>query len=133
MKTIIEILLWIWQLPQNLLGLLLRLIWREKPVKYRGIDVVCSERFPDALSLGVTIFIEWPYEDEPDEWKHEWGHTRQSRILGPFYLLVIGLPSIVWAGWWTWQYKVRKKIVDYDSFFTERWANRLGGVGDAEL
>lgn len=30
--------------------------------------------------------------------RHELGHTRQSKILGPLYLLVIGLPSLIHAG-----------------------------------
>ena len=28
---------------------------------------------------------------------HEFGHTFQSLVLGPFYLLVVGLPSVFWA------------------------------------
>ena len=55
--------------------------------------------------------------------RHEYGHCRQSRILGPFYLLVIGLPSLLWALWWT-----PGRSVGYYSFYTERLADRLGGV-----
>lgn len=56
--------------------------------------------------------------------KHEIGHTKQSLYLGPLYLIVIGLPSIVWAFIQSrWM-----KDCDYYSFYTEKWANRLGGI-----
>lgn len=29
--------------------------------------------------------------------KHEYGHQLQSYILGPLYLLIIGLPSGLWC------------------------------------
>lgn len=53
------------------------------------------------------------------------GHAKQSRLLGPLYLIVIGLPSILWAG-------IHGKVAprkSYYWFYTERWADRLGGVG----
>jgi hypothetical protein len=54
---------------------------------------------------------------------HELGHCRQSQILGWLYLPVIGLPSLLWAAWWN---EGRKR--SYYSFYTERWADRLGNV-----
>ena len=61
---------------------------------------------------------------------HEYGHTIQSHMLGPLYLLVIGLPSIVWAGCFkNWRKKHNK---DYYSFYTERWADKLTGVKRGE-
>ena len=57
---------------------------------------------------------------------HEKGHRIQSKILGPFYLIVIGLPSLIWA---TLHSSVRRLgTIDYFSFYTEKWADRLGGV-----
>ena len=44
-------------------------------------------------------------------------------ILGPLYLLVIGLPSFIHAA--TWKDRPGR---DYYAFYTERWADRLGGV-----
>lgn len=59
----------------------------------------------------------------PNNINHEWGHTRQSMYLGWLYLLAIGLPSLLWAfvydsGW----------NVSYYDFYTEKWADKLGGV-----
>jgi hypothetical protein len=49
-----------------------------------------------AVSLGQYIFIFSDYgKDEMRIIKHEYGHTRQSHILGPLYLLVVGVPSII--------------------------------------
>ena len=56
---------------------------------------------------------------------HEYGHTRQSLKLGVLYLVVIGLPSFMWA--------VMKGLglfsnIDYFSFYTEKWAEKEGSV-----
>ncbi|WP_237558582.1 hypothetical protein, partial [Cellulomonas carbonis] len=56
---------------------------------------------------------------------HERGHVKQSIYLGWLYLPVIGVPSIIWAG-------LRRLGLfagrSYYSFYTESWADRLGGV-----
>jgi len=57
--------------------------------------------------------------------RHELGHCRQSRLLGPLYLLVIGLPSLLWAAAYP-RVARRRPTADYFSFYTERWADRLG-------
>lgn len=123
MKLIVEILLWIWQAPQNIVGLVFHLIYGRTMARYRGINVVVSERFPGGISLGDTIFVKRPYLADPDTWNHEYGHTRQSLYLGPFYLFVVGIPSLLWAWYWT-----PGRGVSYYSFYTEKWADKLGGV-----
>jgi len=71
--------------------------------------------------------------DDEETIKHEYGHQLQSYILGPLYLLVIGLPS----GLWCWfiqdlvnknRKKKGKPTLSYYWFYTESWANKLGGV-----
>ena len=49
-----EIFLYLWQLPQNLLGLILLAIYRpEKMLKqYNGVYVYFSSKFPSGISLG---------------------------------------------------------------------------------
>lgn len=123
MKLIVEILLWIWQAPQNIVGLVFHLIYGRTMARYRGINVVVSERFPGGISLGRSIFVKRPYLADPDTWKHEYGHTRQSLYLGPFYLFVVGIPSLLWAWYWN-----PSRGVSYYSFYTEKWADKLGGV-----
>lgn len=123
MKWIVEILLWIWQAPQNVAGLVFRLIYGWVAILFRGVDVVVSDRFPGGISLGRTIVVKRPYLANPDTWKHEYGHTRQSLYLGPFYLFVVGIPSLLWAWYWN-----PSRGGSYYSFFTEKWADKLGGV-----
>ena len=60
--------------------------------------------------------------------RHEYGHSLQSLILGPFYIPFVGIPSFLWANMRCFCNLRRKKHVDYYSFYTERWADRLGGV-----
>lgn len=54
--------------------------------------------------------------------KHEYGHCIQSRILGPLYLIVIGLPSIMHA------WLCRCKNHSYYDFYPEKWADKLAGI-----
>ena len=77
------------------------------------------------MSLGKYIFVPKKGVDM-DLVKHEYGHTIQSKYLGWFYLLVIGLPSLIWA--WCFEEYRRKTNTSYYWFYTERWANKLGGV-----
>ena len=55
-----------------------------------------------------------------------YGHTLQSLILGPLYLIVIGIPSTLWGFLPNLHKKRKDEQISYFSFFTEGWANRLG-------
>lgn len=116
--------LWLWQLPQNLLGLLLLLYYRpEGSYDYRDVRLHYSTRMHGGISLGRHIIVSDRYRAyNGNTEKHEYGHTRQSRMLGPLYLIVIGIPSVLWAAWW------QPGRGSYYRFWTERWADVLGGV-----
>ena len=127
-----ELLLYVWQLPQNLLGLLMLLIYRHEKEYHRlnGRRFYFTTEMPSGISLGNYIIMN--REDKEDGMKHEFGHSIQSRILGPLYLLVIGLPSLLWnvldsiavepiAGY-------EKSYEIYYSMPWEHWADNLGGV-----
>jgi len=124
MKTIARILLWIWQLPQNLVGLAMRLcmggLLRQR---YGGVTYWYKKGFPGGVTLGEHIFVGTKAKRTV---MHEHGHVRQSRMLGPLYLLVIGLPSLIWA--WLYGTLIKTSPNGYYKFYTERWADRLGGV-----
>ena len=125
MKKAIEILMYLWQFPQNLLGLLLLDFFRpEEAYDYKGVRLYYATRMPGGISLGRYIIVAYHTKDYTGKTEaHEWGHTRQSRMLGGFYLFVIGIPSLVWAAWHR-----RHKERSYYWFYTERWADKLGGV-----
>ena len=126
MTTIWKIMLYVWQLPQNLLGLLFLLFLRDGRVLHTDDSyavVRSSYRMRGGISLGRHVFIS-SYQCTSDTIRHELGHCRQSRTLGWLYLLVIGLPSLLWAA-------LHEKVApgrSYYWFYTERWADRLGGV-----
>lgn len=128
MKTILPILLWIWQAPQNLVGLALRFWYRRRIIsehRFRGVPYFVVSKMPGGgISLGRTVIIRNnPFGIDWDAWNHEYGHTRQSIYLGPLYLLIIGIPSVLWL-----LYHRIDRRRSYYWFYTEKWADRLGGV-----
>ena len=128
---------WIWGFPQNLIGLILASFFEMKAQivrmeRYKDSKVFyVNSKFSGAVSLGTYIFIFSDYRNIRKTIMHEYGHSIQSKILGPLYLLVIGLPSIIWAGLFE-KYRSKHKI-SYYSFFTEKWANKLVGLSEKDL
>lgn len=120
MRKIRLILLWIWQLPQHLIALFMRAVIKVEPSTRYIIWTNCG--LP-SFSLGEYVFM---CESDAKGYRHEVGHTFQSRYLGWLWLLVIGIPS---ALHWVW-YKCygAKHGANYYSFYTEKWADKLGGV-----
>ncbi|MBR3124190.1 MAG: hypothetical protein IKF42_01980, partial [Mogibacterium sp.] len=57
--------------------------------------------------------------------EHEYGHTLQSLILGPFYLLVVGAPSMLWNRLPYFRSKRKKTGKSYYSAPFEKTANIL--------
>ena len=130
MKKISFAFWFIWGLPQNLLGLTLYLLQGSWVLKQKYSDSIVSvhgNSNKGAVSLGQFIFLFSNYRNNTDRIiKHEYGHTIQSKILGPLYLIVIGLPSLIWnIGFEGYR---RKHNISYYDFWTERWANKLGGL-----
>lgn len=125
MRTLRAILLYVWQLPQNLLGLVFLLALRpEMRLNDGGLAIVYrSRRMKGGISLGRYVFLSCSQSTDRTVF-HELGHCLQSRMLGPLYLIVIGLPSLLWA--WLGDRIAPGK--SYYWFYTERWADRLGGV-----
>lgn len=124
---------WTWGLPQNIAGLLCMLIASTRGgglrrYRCRGAVVAEWDRY-DSMSLGMFIlFGHWRGADSDRVLAHEFGHTIQSIILGPLYLPVIGLPSLLWASVPAFSKLRRKRSLSYYSFYTEKWADRCGGV-----
>ena len=127
-----NVLLWIWQMPQILLGYLLRLFYPASfTLEKDEVKVVFSDRMHGGISLGTTVIVHshvYVWNDYPLDTltiRHELGHCKQSRILGWFYLLVIGLPSIFHA----WFYKYDPHDPNkYYRWYTEAWADKLAGI-----
>ena len=101
---LIDLLLFIWQLPQNLCGIIYKYISRDNRISIvenndsRSVNAkVYLQKSLGGVTLGQYIFINQDYIDKEIIIKHECGHVKQSKILGPLYLIIIGIPSILHA------------------------------------
>ena len=114
-----------WGIIQNVIGLLLwLLLFIKNPSRKRKMyygSLVSKWDYTKSLSLCIFIFLG---SDDLRILRHEYGHSIQSLILGPFYLIVIGIPSLIWNMCFD-SYRI-KRNKNYYRFYTERWADILG-------
>lgn len=116
------------EFPQNLIGYTLFKIYtriHKRPFyRYQDAYVTHVKGRWGAISLSRFIFADdrW-YQSEMI--KHEYGHTIQSKKLLLLYIPIIGIPSLVWNKFFK-KYRIRNQR-SYYSFYTESWANELGG------
>jgi hypothetical protein len=127
-----RVLLFIWQLPQNILGLLVILFTGAFKTKDGRYWVTGKGGF--GVSLGSFIIfgdMNGRYIPTEKSIQHEQGHQKQSLYLGPLYLIVVGIPSLLGNLWdrffhGSWNYRAREKW--YYSRYPENWADKLGNV-----
>lgn len=121
-----KVLLFLWQLPQNILGLLVILFTNAKYCN-KGCWVTTVSKF--GVSLGKYIIFGQVVNDI--SLKHEQGHQKQSLYLGWLYLLIIGLPSFlgnIWDRVVHRNWLVSERIKWYYNQPWEKWADELGNV-----
>lgn len=126
MKRFVYVILQIlWGFPQTLLGFAVFLCnMKATHSRYHGA-IVTEWKKRTGLSLGLFLFV--PEEAYGQDFLvHEYGHTIQSLLLGPLYLIVIGIPSALWCNLRCFADLRRKKGMPYQKLYTECWANRLG-------
>lgn len=139
-RKIKKALVYVWQLPQHLVGLVVlkagKLYHQHTQFcKGYGIKLYIVEHcFNCAVSLGQYVIVDkerYIQDFSLEDVLHEHGHSRQSLYLGWFYLLVVGLPSIlgnIWDRLFHKQWSVQRRLDWYYSRFPENWADKLGGV-----
>lgn len=128
----------VWGLPQTLAGFILFLVNITKKHYFYHGSIVTEWPSSSSVSLGLFVFVtSRPIYAKRMEKRlgsreasrallvHEYGHTVQSLALGPLYLPLIGIPSLVWATSPKQRAK-RDRGLPYSAFWTERSANRLG-------
>lgn len=137
---------WTWGLPQTLLGAALYMAHRnDDHFDYNGATATAWDK-DTGVSLGKFIFV--PRKAAKTAGRsaakvsesaagpsglradtalldHEYGHTLQSLILGPFYLLFVGAPSILWNRLPYFQKKRGRTGKSYYSAPFEKTANTL--------
>ena len=127
----------LWELPQNALGLLLLSLRFARghiaAVRFARERVMIEIASDGAVSLGLFVFFtprDNPYVPVgPENEAHEYGHSVQSRWLGPLYLPVVGVPSIMRVGYAVaYRTITGRRWSGYYDGFPERWADQLGGV-----
>lgn len=122
-------LLYIWQLPQNILGLIVIFFSKAKRREMCAITY-----FETSINMGVSLgkYIILNEGFQIKDLMHEYGHQKQSLYLGWLYLLIIGLPSAVFNNLWDRvfhkKWGVYKRYKWYYSRFPENWADKLGGI-----
>lgn len=140
-----NILLWIWQFPQNIVGAIMAAF-------KKGYALIVTNDGEDAnvyltdnvagcgVSLGNYILLDYnTYYEVVTSLKgyalktvnHEHGHQKQSRYLGIFYLLLIGLPSAcgnIYDRLFHKKWTSYKRCKWYYNQPWEKWADKLGGV-----
>ncbi len=118
---------------QTLLGFLMFLRYINKPhYSFHGA-IVTEWNLSSSISLGMFLFVSVKYKEKPETIDlygrlvvHEYGHTIQSLVLGPLYLIIIGIPSFLWAALPFLRIMRREKKISYYSFYTESWADAWG-------
>ena len=137
MRNWVKIRRWTWELPQTLVGASIALFHKEKPlriIEYADQKVYLYDKFNGGISLGYYTHLDWNAKDHNNNVvreglkksvKHEaLGHGTQSKWLGPFYLLVVGLPSVIHCA----IHILCDRKWDYYSFPTEKWADNIAGI-----
>ena len=116
------VLLYLWHLPQNLIGLVYMAYCRDrvKVTKQRGAVFYATKHVRGGVTFGRYVFINVKNIGREPIYDHEFGHVRQSRILGPMWLFVVAIPSGLHC--------LFCRAENYYHFYTESWANRLGGI-----
>jgi hypothetical protein len=135
-NNLLNVISYIWELPQNLLGYCIYLKKKKDKtvfnvIKYKHRNIIRTNL---GVSLGRYIF--WTNEQIASVYipndinkYHEYGHSIQSMILGPTYLLVVGITSSCRALYAiAYSKKHKKQYENYYKGFPENWADSLGGI-----
>jgi len=124
---------WTWGFPQSLVGLIVYLANRNKPHGEYHNCVVTWWDHPGSLGVGMYLFIsKRHYGADSQIMVHEFGHSVQSAILGPLFLIIMGIPSFLWCNLPPARRLRREKGVSYYRFYPESSANRLGALVTGE-
>ena len=142
LKIIKSALFYIWQftyaLIQNIMGLIMYLSYKSKGAEsewyHNALVTYIDKKNFGGVSLGMFIFIN---KFREGDWRHdtrihEYGHTVQSLILGPLWLFVIALPSIIWCNAPVFRKMRKEKGVSYYNAYCEGWSNVCGAWATKE-
>lgn len=141
MRKILKLFIYLWQLPQMLVGLLICNLIKDKQsfnatTKTGGVyhgKVYFADWFNSAVCLGKYIIVDKNLKGNVQlckTIKHELGHSVQSILLGWFYFIIVGIPSFVLN---IISRLFKKDEQWYYNKFPENWANKLAEGITVEL
>lgn len=116
---------------QSLIGFVLFLKFAKCPHEfYHGAILTYHNGKFGGISLGAFIFVA---QNRPQVWTkdarvHEYGHTIQSMLLGPLYMTVIAIPSMIWCNTKSLHQKRMRGEMNYYDLYCENSANTLGAL-----
>ena len=117
------VILMLWQLPQNLVAVLMMpFLGKMKLIRFDLYTFAFEcKKMSGGISLGNFIFLSPTSAQKETTILHEYGHVLDSQKFGWLYLFVIGIPSLLWAGFLS-------KGKCYYNFYTEKRANHAMGL-----
>lgn len=137
MKRITAIRRWTWEFPQTLVGAIIAIMHKEKPlriIEFADQKIYLYDKFNGGISLGYYTHLDWNAKDHNNGVVREGlrksvlhealGHGTQSKWLGIFYLPIIGLPSVIHCA----IHLLCGRKWNYYSFPTERWADKIAEI-----
>ncbi len=136
MKVFISVVFYLWQftfgIVQNLMGLVMFVFYKLKGSEYERyhnalITYIDKKNF-GGVSLGMFIFINKNRigDARHDTKIHEYGHTVQTMILGPLWLFIIAVPSVIWCNAPCFVKLRKENNISYYRLYCEGWANVCG-------
>lgn len=132
----LQVFVWLWQLPQVVVGCLWCIVARPRYLYSHHHVHLFTCRFGGGVSFGPMAFYDERHREgllsrDPRVMpyiNHEYGHSMDSRLWGPLYLLVIGLPSGLHLLVRRWFKNRWSRLENYYDFYTERQANKKAGI-----
>ena len=125
-EWIVYFILFIWQILQNLIGIGFWVYFKlrgdlEVIVNNKYSKVYRSKFMRGGISLGSFAFLSNTLSKRETTVRHEQGHMWDSKVMGPLYVFIVGIPSILNAA--------LNFTKCYYDFYCEAWANKHAGVG----
>ena len=138
-KLFLRLFLFCWELPQNILGIFFLIMFflrkRINKISFEKERYFIEIKSEGAISLGLFIFHTTKDNNYVpvglENKNHEYGHSIQSRYLGPFYLFTVGLSSEI---------RLLYAVI-FKKYFGHRWDGYYSGfpeksadkMGEADL
>ncbi len=142
LKIYFDFILIIWQFPQYIIGFIFGLFIKvNKKIIYKR-SIVYLININISVSFGKQIYIWYHMEkNEIDKLiKHEYGHSIQSIILGPLYIVFSFIPSMLRHSIFFIKYVTAKNKNDktlvwkkYYMGYPENWADKLDGINNNDM